>query len=44
MTAGLLPALVFLAMAALAFATGSSWGIYVVTIPIVSKRPANTPF
>ncbi|SDH24185.1 Na+/H+ antiporter family protein [Pseudomonas benzenivorans] len=47
MTAGLLPALVFLAMAALAFATGSSWGIYVVTIPIVmplaNSLDANIP-
>ncbi|HEA15211.1 MAG TPA: sodium:proton antiporter [Pseudoalteromonas prydzensis] len=35
MTAGYLPAVVFLAMAILAFATGSSWGIFAVTIPIV---------
>lgn len=35
MTAQWLPALVFLAMAILAFATGSSWGIFAVTIPIV---------
>ncbi|QSX35604.1 Na+/H+ antiporter NhaC family protein [Shewanella sedimentimangrovi] len=35
MTAQLLPAVVFLAMAVLAFATGSSWGIFAVTIPIV---------
>ncbi len=35
MTAELLPALVFVAMAVLAFATGSSWGIFAVTIPIV---------
>ncbi|KJY97570.1 Na+/H+ antiporter NhaC family protein [Pseudoalteromonas piscicida] len=35
MTAGLLPAMVFLSMAILAFATGSSWGIFAVTIPIV---------
>ncbi|NQD92546.1 sodium:proton antiporter [Pseudomonas sp. CrR25] len=35
MTAQLLPALVFVAMAVLAFATGSSWGIFAVTIPIV---------
>ncbi|WP_246533314.1 Na+/H+ antiporter NhaC family protein [Pseudomonas lalucatii] len=35
MTAQLLPALVFVAMALLAFATGSSWGIFAVTIPIV---------
>ncbi|WMN60478.1 sodium:proton antiporter [Pseudoalteromonas xiamenensis] len=35
MTAELLPAMVFLSMAILAFATGSSWGIFAVTIPIV---------
>lgn len=35
MTAHLLPAVVFLAMAILAFATGSSWGIFAVSIPIV---------
>jgi tetracycline resistance efflux pump len=35
MSAQLLPGLVFLAMAVLAFATGSSWGIFAVTIPIV---------
>jgi len=35
MTAKLLPAMVFLSMAILAFATGSSWGIFAVTIPIV---------
>lgn len=35
MTAQMLPAIVFLSMAVLAFATGSSWGIFAVTIPIV---------
>ncbi len=35
MTAQLLPALVFLSMAILSFATGSSWGIFAVSIPIV---------
>ncbi|MGL4614461.1 MAG: Na+/H+ antiporter NhaC family protein [Shewanella sp.] len=35
MTPKLLPAVVFLSMALLAFATGSSWGIFAVTIPIV---------
>ncbi|WP_025820445.1 Na+/H+ antiporter NhaC family protein [Shewanella marina] len=35
MTPKLLPAVVFVAMALLAFATGSSWGIFAVTIPIV---------
>ena len=31
----MLPAMVFLAMTVLAFAAGSSWGIFAVTIPIV---------
>ena len=35
MSAQLLPALVFVSMAVLAFATGSSWGIFAVSIPIV---------
>lgn len=35
MTAQMLPAVVFVAMACLAFATGSSWGIFAVSIPIV---------
>ncbi|WP_298768571.1 Na+/H+ antiporter NhaC family protein [uncultured Shewanella sp.] len=35
MTAQFLPAVVFVAMALLAFATGSSWGIFAVSIPIV---------
>jgi tetracycline resistance efflux pump len=35
MSPQMLPAMVFLAMAVLAFATGSSWGIFAVTIPIV---------
>ncbi|UTW06486.1 Na+/H+ antiporter NhaC family protein [Pseudomonas benzenivorans] len=35
MSAQLLPGVVFVAMALLAFATGSSWGIFAVTIPIV---------
>ncbi|WP_394130251.1 Na+/H+ antiporter NhaC family protein [Shewanella maritima] len=35
MTAQYLPAVVFVAMAILAFATGSSWGIFAVSIPIV---------
>ncbi len=35
MSAQMLPALVFLSMAILAFATGSSWGIFAVSIPIV---------
>ncbi len=47
MTAQLLPAVVFLAMAILAFVTGSSWGIFAVSIPIVmplaSAVGADTP-
>jgi tetracycline resistance efflux pump len=35
MNATMLPALVFVAMALLSFATGSSWGIFAVSIPIV---------
>ena len=35
MTPQMMPAIVFLSMAILAFATGSSWGIFAVTIPIV---------
>lgn len=35
MTAQMLPALVFVSMAILSFATGSSWGIFAVSIPIV---------
>lgn len=35
MTPQMLPAVVFISMAVLAFATGSSWGIFAVTIPIV---------
>lgn len=35
MTPQLLPAIVFLSMSVLAFATGSSWGIFAVSIPIV---------
>lgn len=35
MSAQMLPALVFFSMAILAFATGSSWGIFAVSIPIV---------
>lgn len=35
MTASYLPAVVFIAMSILAFATGSSWGIFAVSIPIV---------
>jgi tetracycline resistance efflux pump len=47
MTAGYLPAVVFIAMSILAFATGSSWGIFAVSIPIVmplaSAVDANIP-
>ena len=47
MTPQLLPAIVFVAMAILAFATGSSWGIFAVSIPIVmplaQSMDANIP-
>src|SRR5690606_26921177 len=39
MSAQMLPALVFLSMAVLAFATGSSWVIFAVSIPIVMPLP-----
>ncbi|SEN53127.1 Na+/H+ antiporter NhaC family protein [Halomonas caseinilytica] len=35
LTKALLPALVFLSMAVVVFATGSSWGVFVISIPIV---------
>jgi Na+/H+ antiporter NhaC len=35
MTAELLPLVVFLAMALISFATGSSWGVFAIAIPIV---------
>ena len=35
LSAQLLPALVFVSMAAVVFATGSSWGVFVVSLPIV---------
>jgi len=35
MTAGLLPLVVFLTMALISFATGSSWGVFAIAIPIV---------
>jgi Na+/H+ antiporter NhaC len=35
MTATLLPMVVFLTMALIAFATGSSWGVFAIAIPIV---------
>lgn len=35
MTSGLLPAVVFVTMAFLAFATGSFWGIFAVAMPII---------
>lgn len=41
MTASMLPAMVFISMAILAFATGSSWGIFAVTIPIVMPLAAH---
>lgn len=41
MNATMLPALVFVAMAVLSFATGSSWGIFAVSIPIVMPLAAS---
>ncbi|MFG6178007.1 Na+/H+ antiporter NhaC family protein [Halomonas sp. THAF12] len=35
LTPALLPALVFVSMAVVVFATGSSWGVFVISIPIV---------
>lgn len=35
-SAWMLPALVFLALSAVAFATGSFWGVYTVALPVVS--------
>ncbi|MDN3522432.1 Na+/H+ antiporter NhaC family protein [Halomonas ramblicola] len=35
LTPALLPAIVFLSMAVVVFATGSSWGVFVISIPIV---------
>ncbi|MGQ7249498.1 Na+/H+ antiporter NhaC family protein [Halomonas sp. V046] len=47
MTAGLLPAVVFVTMAFLAFATGSFWGLFAVAMPIVlplaQSMDANMP-
>nr|WP_298249919.1 Na+/H+ antiporter NhaC family protein [uncultured Halomonas sp.] len=35
LTVAMLPAIVFLSMAIVVFATGSSWGVFVISIPIV---------
>lgn len=35
LTVAMLPAIVFLSMAVVVFATGSSWGVFVISIPIV---------
>ncbi|QEA37995.1 sodium:proton antiporter [Pistricoccus aurantiacus] len=35
LTVALLPVIVFLSMAVVVFATGSSWGVFVISIPIV---------
>ncbi|MGB5347601.1 MAG: Na+/H+ antiporter NhaC family protein [Woeseia sp.] len=37
MTAELLPVSIFLVMAGLSFATGSSWGVFVIVLPIVTS-------
>ncbi|RCV91148.1 Na+/H+ antiporter NhaC family protein [Billgrantia montanilacus] len=41
MTPGMLPAVVFVTMAFLAFATGSFWGLFAVAIPIVLPLAAS---
>lgn len=41
MTPGLLPTVVFVTMAFLAFATGSFWGLFAVAMPIVLPLAAN---
>lgn len=41
MTAGMLPAVVFVTMAFLAFATGSFWGLFAVAMPIVLPLAAS---
>jgi len=37
LTAQLLPAAIFVSMAALSFATGSNWGVFVIVLPIVAS-------
>ncbi|MBT8084882.1 MAG: sodium:proton antiporter [Woeseia sp.] len=37
MTAELLPVSIFIVMAGLSFATGSSWGVFVIVLPIVTS-------
>jgi Na+/H+ antiporter NhaC len=37
LTAQILPAAVFVSMAALSFATGSNWGVFVIVLPIVTS-------
>ena len=41
LTAKLLPAAVFVSMAALSFATGSNWGVFVIVLPIVTSLSAS---
>ena len=41
MTAALLPLVVFLTMAVVSFATGSSWGVFAIAIPIVLPLAAS---
>ncbi|MBY5942731.1 sodium:proton antiporter [Halomonas litopenaei] len=40
-TPALLPAIVFISMAVVVFATGSSWGVFVISIPIVIPMAAH---
>ncbi|NRB54899.1 MAG: sodium:proton antiporter [Salinicola sp.] len=41
LTPALLPAIVFVSMAVVVFATGSSWGVFVISIPIVIPMAAH---
>lgn len=42
MTAGTLPFIVFFIMGLIAFATGSSWGVFVIALPIISDLTLST--
>ncbi len=42
MTAETLPFIVFFIMGLIAFATGSSWGVFVIALPIISELTAST--
>lgn len=42
MTAATLPFIVFLVMGLIAFATGSSWGVFVIALPIIAELSVST--